>query len=219
MHHRLLLRLTTQSNNPLLRSVPRLPLQSNWPQLQKLQQQQPHRRLLFSKSTKDDSNPKSFKNLIKQHGPAAVLTYAALAGVSYVCFYIAIVASGIDPLQLMHKLPFQNHSVEASQKTEEVKKDQTVVGAMEDAVMSGIHGMEAAMAKGSENVGDIIGVGVETVDAMFHDEKKVVVGVSGGLVSKEIPSQVLLLQNRISMEQRRWLRSVYMNCLCRFVWD
>ncbi|KAJ3017240.1 UNVERIFIED_CONTAM: hypothetical protein HDU68_011790 [Siphonaria sp. JEL0065] len=125
------------------------------------------RRTLFGMGASSGNNSapkKGFKQLLAEHGPAALITYAVLSGISFAGFYVAIVSSGVDPLQLMHKLPFSSSEVPEIAASSPASKD------IMDQVGDAIHAVEDAVAKGIENAEDIVGVGVEGLDAILHHD-------------------------------------------------
>ncbi|KAJ3409021.1 hypothetical protein CcCBS67573_g03627 [Chytriomyces confervae] len=68
-----------------------------------------HRQRLFSTqqaSSSDKQPKKGIKDLIAEHGPAALVTYAGLSLVSFAGFYTAIVSSGLSAEDVMQRLPF-----------------------------------------------------------------------------------------------------------------
>ncbi|KAI8825361.1 hypothetical protein BJ741DRAFT_632529 [Chytriomyces cf. hyalinus JEL632] len=68
-----------------------------------------HRQRFFStqQTPSSDKQPKKgIKDLIAEHGPAALVTYAGLSLVSFAGFYTAIVSSGLSAEDVMQRLPF-----------------------------------------------------------------------------------------------------------------
>ncbi|KAJ3059889.1 hypothetical protein HDU98_004085 [Podochytrium sp. JEL0797] len=122
------------------------------------------RRGLFTFGKSKDGQGGGFKQLLATHGPAALVTYAGLSGVSYVCFYVAVVASGVDPLQLMSALPFDvGHAANAPVPAG---------GGLEATFDAAMHAAEDAVHKGVENAERVVAVGKEGLDAMLHPHKE-----------------------------------------------
>ncbi|KAJ3205593.1 hypothetical protein HDU83_008912 [Entophlyctis luteolus] len=148
---------------------------------------------------KQQAQPKqSFKELLAKHGPAALITYAVLSGISFAGFYIAVVASGLDPKALLHKLPFsgQGHAEEQprilSSKNEhqhqqpyiqdrmqppneaapDLQSAETAVGAavhfVEDSLHAAEHAVENAVAASIDTAESVVAVGVEGLEAIIH---------------------------------------------------
>ncbi|KAJ3234493.1 hypothetical protein HDU81_001380 [Chytriomyces hyalinus] len=71
---------------------------------------QHHRQRLFSTQTSSSSGgkkpKKGIKDLIAEHGPAALVTYSGLSLVSFAGFYTAIVSTGLSADDVMQKIPF-----------------------------------------------------------------------------------------------------------------
>ncbi|TPX68624.1 hypothetical protein CcCBS67573_g07135 [Chytriomyces confervae] len=84
-----------------------------------------HRQRLFSTqaSSSDKQPKKGIKDLIAEHGPAALVTYAGLSLVSFAGFYTAIVSSGLSAEDVMQRLPFDWTSSNTPSSTDIISPD------------------------------------------------------------------------------------------------
>ncbi|KAJ3244133.1 hypothetical protein HDU78_011397 [Chytriomyces hyalinus] len=84
-----------------------------------------HRQRLFStQASNSDKQPKKgIKDLIAEHGPAALVTYAGLSLVSFAGFYTAIVSSGLSAEDVMQRLPFDWTSSNTPSSTDMTSPD------------------------------------------------------------------------------------------------
>ncbi|KAI9331192.1 hypothetical protein BDR26DRAFT_870516 [Obelidium mucronatum] len=166
------------SNTPtrLFLGLRALPITSSNSRIIHISRVIPRRQLFgFGKpnNSKATGEKKGFKQLLAQHGPAALITYAVLSGISFAGFYVAIVWSGVDPLALMHKLPFADKEEKTRDDKEEQGKkiEQHESKDLLDQVGDAIHVVGDAVAKGFENAEDVVGVGMEGLDAILHHEE------------------------------------------------
>ncbi|KAJ3122436.1 hypothetical protein HK100_011989 [Physocladia obscura] len=96
--------------------------------------------------------------LLAKHGPAALVTYAGLSGVSFVVFYAAVVWSGVDPKRLLERLPL--HSTAATTTFE--SSNTTTDGNATDS-----NSLDSFLHASLDNAEDVVAVGKEGLGAIL----------------------------------------------------